>query len=127
LASTALVNLDIEDGEKVVRALDAAGKSPNVALWAKLPDYEDWRMVIASEHLDQNSQFAAYNDINDAIQKAGVPFYRQPSILLRPMKNPMIEDMRSAYASFEETYGMRLGGRTFGDKFLEDAFVYRIR
>lgn len=43
------------------------------------------------------------------------------------MKSPMIEALRQAFASVKDVYGMRLGGQTFGDKYLEEAFVYRIR
>lgn len=32
--TAALVNLDIENGQKVIDALDRDGKNPNVALWA---------------------------------------------------------------------------------------------
>ena len=46
-----LVNFDIENGKEVIDALDREGKAPNVALWAKLPDYENWRLVIASDRL----------------------------------------------------------------------------
>lgn len=53
MGAPTLVTFDIENGERVVDALDKAGKAPNVAIWAKLPDYEDWRLVIASERLDQ--------------------------------------------------------------------------
>lgn len=125
--STALVNFDIENGEKVVDALDKAGKSPNVALWAKLPDYEDWRLVIASEHLDQISPRSGYSQINEALDKAGIPSHRQPTIFMRPMNNAMIEALRHTFGSTSDVYGMRLGGQKFGDKYLEDAFVYRIR
>jgi hypothetical protein len=122
-----LVTFDIENGEKVVEALDKAGKPPNVAIWAKLPDYEDWRLVIASDRLDQSSEFSGYSEINEAIRKAGIPFHRKPTIFLRPMDNPMIKALRSAYASMSDNYGMRLGSQMFGDKYLEDAVVYRIR
>jgi hypothetical protein len=122
-----LVTFDIENGEKVVDALDKAGKAPNVAIWAKLPDYEDWRLVIASDRLDQSSEFTGYSEINEAIRVAGIPFHRKPTIYLRPMDNPMIQALRSAYASMSDNYGMRLGSQIFGDKYLEDAVVYRIR
>ena len=42
------------------------------------------------------------------------------------MDNPFIQALRRIFASAKDTYGMRLGGQTFGDKYLEDAFVYRI-
>jgi hypothetical protein len=122
-----LVNFDIENGKEVIDALDRGGKSPNVALWAKIPDYEDWRLVIASDHLDQTSSLSGYTEINDALKRVGFPLRRKPTISLRPMENPMIRALRNGFASAADTYGMRLGGQMFGDKYLEDAFVYRIR
>ncbi|MGH9590901.1 MAG: hypothetical protein ACRD25_10915 [Terracidiphilus sp.] len=127
MAPPALVNFDIENGQKAVEALDDDGKAPKVALWAKLPDYESWRLILASDLLDQASQLTGYTQIGEAMEKAGIPIYRQPSVLLRPMNNPMIENLRRVFAVAKETYGMRLGGQTFGDKYIEDAFVYRIR
>jgi hypothetical protein len=127
MAPATLVSFDIENGQQAIDALDKAGKSPIVALWAKLPDYENWRLVIASDHLDQKSQFSGYSEINDAMEKAGIPSHRQPAIYLRPLGSPLIQALRRVFASTKDTYGMRLGGQTFGDKYLEDAFVYRIR
>lgn len=127
MAPAALVNFDIENGEKVIAALEKAGKDPTVALWAKLPDYENWRLILASDRFDQNSQFSGYSEIIDAMEKAGIPVHRQPTILMRPMSNPMIKALRRVFGAAKDTYGMRLGGQTFGDKYLEDAFVYRIR
>jgi len=89
MGTPTLVTFDIENGERVVDALDKAGKAPNVALWAILPDYEDWRLVIASDRLDQSSEFSGYSEINEAIRKAGIPFHRKPTIFLRPMDNQM--------------------------------------
>jgi hypothetical protein len=54
-----LVNFDIENGKEVIDALDREGKSPNVALWAKIPDYEDWRLVIASDESTSFHRFRA--------------------------------------------------------------------
>jgi hypothetical protein len=127
MGTPTLVTFDIENGERVVDALDKAGKAPNVAIWAKLPDYEDWRLVIASDRLDQSSEFTGYSEINEAIDKAGIPYYRLPTIYMRPMNNPMIQALRKDYASMSDNYGMRLGSQMFGDKYLEDAVVYRIR
>jgi hypothetical protein len=127
MAPASLVNLDIETGDSVIKALDNAGKPPKVALWAKLPDYENWRLILASDRLDQKSPFSGYSEINDAMQTAKIPLHRQPTILLRPMDNPMIKALRRVFGSTTDTRGMRLGGQTFGDKFIEDAFVYRIQ
>jgi len=127
MGTETLVSFDIENGKEVIDALDRDGKAPNVALWAKFPDYETWRLVIASDRLNQESQFSGTFEIVEAMNKAGIPIHRQPSIFMRPMRNPLIEALRDAFASVEDTYGMRLGGQRFGDKYLEEAFVYRIR
>lgn len=122
----ALVNLDIENGREVIDALDRDGKRPNVALWAKLPEYEDWRLVIASDQLNQAGSLNAYRQINDAIQKAGIPARKRPKVFLRPMDKPFIRSLREIFGKAADTFGMRLGGQTFGDQYIEDAFVYRI-
>jgi hypothetical protein len=127
MAPATLVNFDIENGQKVIDALDRAEKSPDVALWAKLPDYENWRLILASKQLNQASQTSGYSEVNEAMDKAEIPIHRQPAIFLRRMDNPMIKALRKVFASTSDVYGMRLGGQSFGDKYLEDAFVYRIR
>lgn len=125
--TSALVSYDIENGKDVIEALDRDGKTPNVALWAKLPDYEDWRLVIASDLLDKSSSLSGYEEINAAMKKAGISYRKRPTIFWRPMNKPFIQALRRAFSSAVDTYGMRLGGQKFGDQFVEDAFVYRIR
>jgi hypothetical protein len=125
--TSALVSYDIENGKEVIEALDKDGKTPNVALWAKLPDYEDWRLVIASDRLDQSSSLSGYEEINAAMRKAGISYRKRPTISWRPMDKPFIQALRRAFSGAKDTYGMRLGGQMFGDQYLEDAFVYRIR
>ena len=127
MAPAALVNLDIELGDRVVKALDEDGKALNVALWAKLPEFENWRLVIASDRLDQDSPRSGYSQVDEALDKAGIRFPGLPPLALLPMKRPFIQALRRSFASAKDTYGMRLGDQTFGDQFLEDAFVYRIR
>jgi hypothetical protein len=123
----ALVNFDIENGERVIEALDRDGKGPAVALWAKLPEYEGWRLVIASDHISQTGSLYPYGQINNAMEKAGIPISNRPKVFLRPMDKPFIRSLREIFSKAADTYGMRLGGQAFGDQYLEDAFVYRIR
>ena len=125
--TSTLVSYDIENGKEVIDALDKDGKTPNVALWAKLPDYEGWRLVIASDRLDQSSSPSGYEAINESMRKAGISYRKRPAISWRPMDKPFIQALRSVFGSAKDTYGMRLGGQKFGDQYLEDAFVYRIQ
>ena len=124
---TALVSFDIESGKEVIEALDKAGKTPKVALWAKLPEYEDWRLIIASDRLNQTGSLGGYSQLNSVLDQAGITLRKRPAISLRPMNKPFIRALRDIFGEAADVYGMRLGGQTFGDQFLEDAFVYRIR
>lgn len=123
----ALVSLDIESGREVVNALDRAGKSPKVALWAKLPEYDDWRLIIASDRLAQGGSLPGYSELNSALEQAGIPLRRRPVVSLVSMNKPFIRALRRVFGNTADVSGMRLGGQTFGDQFLEDAFVYRIQ
>ena len=125
--TAALVNFDIENGQKIIAALDKDEKEPKVALWAKLPEYEDWRLVIASDRIAQTGSLHAYRQLNDAMTKAGIPVSNRPKIFVRSMDKPFITALRDVFSQAADTYGMRLGGQVFGDQYLEDAFVYRIR
>lgn len=127
MAATALVNFDFENAEMAIRALDAAGREPRVALWAKLPDYENWRLIVASEKFEQEYPLAGYRQISEALRSANIPVHRRPDILLLPMRNNMIQELQRLFADASDRYGMRLGGQSFGDKYIEEAFVYRIR
>ena len=127
MGSPALVNFDIELGDRVLNALDEDGKAPEVALWAKFPEWEKWRLIIASAQLDQSSPRHAYSELDTALKKVGVRFPGLPSVVLMPMKRPFIQELRQFFSAAKDTYGMRLGNQVFGDQFLEDGFVYRIR
>ena len=125
--NTALVSFDIENGQRVIEALERDGKTPDVALWAVLPEYDDWRLVLASRQLDDPSLFESYDAINSAMRKAGMTFLNEPTIFFCRMDEPFIRALREVFADAANTYGMRLGGQKFGNRYIEDAFVYRIR
>src|SRR5580700_5566207 len=105
MGTETLVSFDIENGREVIDALDRDGKNPNVALWAKLPEYEDWRLVIASDRLRQAGSLYAYSQINEALEKAGISIRKRPKIFLRPMDKPFIKVLRGIFAQAADTYG----------------------
>jgi hypothetical protein len=127
MAATALVNFDFENVEMALRALDDAGLEPCVAVWAKLPDYESWRLILASDKFEQEYPLNGYRQISEALRHANIPIHRRPDILLLPMNSKMIAALRKIFGATKDIYGMRLGSQSFGDKYIEDAFVYRIR
>jgi hypothetical protein len=49
---TALVSIDLEIGSELLQALDRAGLRVQVALWANLAEYQDWRLILSARKLD---------------------------------------------------------------------------
>jgi hypothetical protein len=122
----ALVSIDIETGAEILRALDKADLKVKVAAWFQLPEYGDWRLVLASRGFDVPDLRDAYGLIRKALEAEGFPIERRPTILVMRTSEPLIRDLRRIFGKTKSVEGMRLGGQTIGDRFIEDGYVYRI-
>lgn len=126
MAQTILVGPEIETGKKIVQALDDAKLKISVAMWAVLAEYGDWRLVLSSSRLDARGILDAYGTLHEVLDKAGFTIRQTSSLMILRMKDKFIRDLRRAYGKAEDIEGLRLGGHTFGDRHIEDAYVYRI-
>jgi hypothetical protein len=126
MAQALLVNIDIPLGWEVINALDAAGLNVNVALWAWLSEYEDWRLLLASRKLDKEDPRRRYLVVNAATDAAGIGIERAPTKMILSMTDPFIRELRHLFGKSRSVEGMRLGGQRIGNRFVHDAYVYRI-
>lgn len=124
MVKAALVNVDIERGAEVLKILDDSQLQIKVALWLFSPDHENWFLVLASRQLDGSRH--AYGVVNEALNEASYPIEKTPSIMILPMNDPFIRDLRKRFGKAKNVEGMRLGLLTIGNWFLEDGYVYRI-
>jgi hypothetical protein len=122
---TALVGLEIANGAQVISVLDRAGIKPNVALWMSTPEFEEGRLVLSSPALDQAKPLHAYEQVFEALH--GEFRSMPPPLLILPARSAFVKALRSRFGKTAATEGMRLGGQTFGDQFISDAYVYRIQ
>jgi hypothetical protein len=122
----ALVSLDIERGAELVAALESAKLKVSVALWAVLSEYGDWRLVISSRQFDSLDLRDAYGLLHDSLAPAGFTPWNTPVVTILPMTDPSIRELRRLFGKARSVEGMRLGGQMFGDRFIEDGYVYRI-
>jgi len=126
MEKTALVNIEIERGAELLYILDRAGLQLNVALWVILPEYEDWRLVLTARQFDKIATRAAYKLVHEALDTAGFGVEKTPPIMIMPMSNPFIKALRRTFGKARSVDGMRFGGQMIGDRFIEDAYAYRI-
>lgn len=121
-----LVNIDLEAGSEILRILDNADLKVAVALWVYLPEYGDWRIVFSSRKFDVAGPLDGYGLLHDALNAAGFPLERTPSVMILPMDDPFIRALRRSFGKTKSVEGMRLGGQMIGDRFVEGAFAYRV-
>jgi len=126
MGKTSLVSFETEAGSRILQILDDAGLQVKVAVWAILPEYEDWRLVLSSRKFDVVGLTEAYGLLNDALDAAGFPFELKPTIAILRTGDPLIRDLRKDYAKSNISPGTHVGGRMLGDRFVEDAYAYRI-
>jgi len=126
MAQTLLVGPEIESGKRILEALDKAEFRIRVALWAVLAEYGDWRLVLASNRFHVMDIREAYFTLHEVLDEAGFSFRETSSLMIVSMKDKFIRELRRTFGKAANVEGMRLGGQTFGDRHLEDAYVYRI-
>jgi len=124
---SALVSIEVQRGADIVVALDQAKVKVSVALFAKLGEYENWRMVLAARAFDGLKITDAYGLIFESLTAAGIGVEKTPSILIFPMRDPFIRDIRRRYGKRTNVEGLILGTQSFGGRFVEGGYVYRIR
>jgi hypothetical protein len=119
--------MDIQRGADVVAALDQSKVKVSVALFAVLSEYGDWRMVLAARAFDELRITDAYGLLHESLSAAGIGPEKTPVTLIFPMGDPFIRQLRKIFGKTKSVEGMRLGGQSFGGRFVEDGYVYRIR
>ena len=150
MATTVLVERDLDIGRKILGVLNLAGITVNVAFWAHVPQISEWQLFIATPLVDAKGAKSAYEQILRVLKEAGMeselPWRR---IFLRSPKDPVLKSLenrrsdggsieimesenipRGTPSAYYVTYAPGPGG-TFrilnlpiGDRFVEEAYVY---
>lgn len=123
----ALVTTDFLAGSRILEILESTGLRLNMAMWLRTSDYEDWRFALSSRDLDRAEPAAAYGLVYEALEKRGFLLESTPSFLIFRTSDPFVRGLRRIFGKAKSVEGMRLGSQTIGDRFIEDAIVYRIR
>lgn len=122
----AMVSIDVSQGSEILDALERAEVKVSVALWMFLSEFEDWRMVISARQFDTADPRDAYRLLHDSLSRADVALKKTPAIIILPTGDPFIRELRRIFGKTKSVNGMRLGGQLIGDRFVENAYVYRI-
>ena len=122
-----LVNVDFAVGAKVLEILDRSGLTISLAMWLYAPEYEDWRFALSSRQLDTVAPAKAYGLVHNALAQAGFPLEQTPPLMILSLSDTFVRKLRRMFGKAKSVEGMRLGGQLIGDRFVQDAIVYRIQ
>lgn len=121
-----LVDVNLVILGRIVSLLEDAGIPVLVAMWIKLPEYGDWRLLLASKKFDNLSFGDAAARIHKVLLNGGLEVWEIPSLFILKTSTPFIRDLRKMFRNTANVAGMRLGGRMWGDRFVDDALTYKI-
>jgi len=117
-----LVDKDIEIGRQIVASLTLAKIPVTVYLWAFVS--EEWLFIVATPLVDSKGPFAAYDEVNRALQKAGLPdeIVGQRIFLMSPNDRELkLLEKQSKTAPYE---AIRSVNASIAGRFVEDAYLY---
>ncbi len=128
MAREILVDDYIDEGEKLIQALDLAGINVTSALWYFDIEAEEWFLIIATDIYDKEGPLKAYEKIikiiNDKIIFEKTPLWKLKVV---GRKDFLINQMRGLVVTGPEMARIRIRSRVVNNFLIEEAFIYRLR
>lgn len=125
---TALVERDLQEGKRLIKALDEARFPVDAALWRYLPESQEWRLVIASSIYDKKGPREAYTLVQEILGKLPRTFgISLQNVSVISPQHDLIRRLHKAISTGSSTSDIRLTRSAIGGMFIEDAYIYRVR
>jgi hypothetical protein len=129
MATATLVSQEIEEGQKLIDALNEAKLSIDSALWLYTSDSETWRLMLASPTCDSKGSLEAYKEI--------LPIFHQvdpklkidwTSLVAVSPTHELIKALRQLQKGWDiDLSGKRLTNNMINMMLIEDSYVYQIK
>ncbi len=120
-----LVEKRIEDGRRLIEALDAAGLKPRAALWYHSSETDRWRLAISLPMVDEAGPLKTYEKIRSILLKLKPP----PQVTL---SNITVQSRASVLIGIikatlrDRSEGFKYIGKSVDYSLIDEAYIYRI-
>ncbi len=122
-----LVNIDIEEGKKVIELLDREDMKITSAFWLYFPEIQEWRLMLATPNVDTVGRKNTYSKILELLNQnedtIDVPF---DAISIISPDQELSNNLRMAAGKGNEISG-RFSGIVVNGTLIEDIYLYRIQ
>jgi hypothetical protein len=120
----ALVERQIDDGQKLVEMLRAGGFDVTAAWWMKASEERLWFLYIASKEVDEKGIAAAYRALSTARRGMEELWVDTFEVKLVGADKPITKDVLRAFGRHPGRMPLRYFGPPLGDVSVEEAYIY---
>ena len=125
-----LVDSDFQKGHMLILVLDQSNFPVHSALWLFDEERDSWRLLIASEEVEEHEPMKAYEAIYDVLNKIKKDNTRfditLDNISLVGLSDNLIKDIGTAVQTGRKSIeGIRFTRHAINNQYIEDAYIYR--
>jgi hypothetical protein len=122
-----LVEVNIEEGKKLVNALDRSKFILSGALWFYYSNLDEWRLLLVTPLVDLIGPNKAYTIVYNVIQDERFSSISIVNISVLSPTNRLIQLLRVALRTDPKAISqIRFTSNTINNEFIEDALIYRL-
>ena len=126
MVTRALVESDIDQGARLLSALDEAGVPIEVAYWLLSPEWSDWWLVLGTPLYEERPTPSAMHQVVVVQRSLDDTDYLMDKLGVVPMHHRWVRALRKRLPRGLPTPGYRLGSFYAEDLEVLDSYVYRL-
>ncbi len=127
MATTVLVERDIQEGKDLIEALDKTEFKVDASLWFYSSDSDEWRLLIASPFVEENGPRKSYGFIRSVLAQPSPPSgISLKNVSVLSPKNQLIKLLKTEISTGPDIAGIRFTRNVINNTLIEDAYIYRI-
>ncbi|WP_293351149.1 MULTISPECIES: hypothetical protein [unclassified Microcoleus] len=129
MGTATLVSQEIEEGQRLIDALNAAGLSVDSALWIYAPEPESWRLMLTSPLYDKKGPLKTYHAILSVFREVEPELKIDWTALVAvSVKDKLIQGLRELQQRFKSSFsGRRITNQSINHRYIDDAYIYQIK
>jgi len=126
MGTIGLVVTGLDEGARLLNALDEAAVQIEAAFWLLTGEYSDWRLVLATPIADDRGSHEASVQVIEVLRSLDDVDYLMDKVTIVGLNDRRVRDLRNALSRGLPKSGYCLGRYYSRDMEVLDSYVYRV-